>query len=273
MELLETSNNIFMSVITLLTDFGHKDWYVASMKGCILSLAPDAVCIDITHEIPPGDIRTAAFTLAQSYSDFPEQTIFLCVVDPGVGTKRSAIAIRLGRNYLVGPDNGTFSYLVDREKDRDIEIYKIENEIFFNKQPSHTFHGRDIFAPVSAHLAHGVVISKLGPRLEKIEKVNLPRATYFKRKAKGEILFIDHFRNAITNFIQKELEPNFQSNKIMLTVGDYIIPFVKTFGDVAEGELLGYYGSGGFVEIALNGGNAKEEISLRIEQKVEITLR
>jgi hypothetical protein len=261
-----------MSIITLLTDFGHKDWYVASMKGCILSLDPHAVCVDITHEIPPGNIRSAAFILAQCYSDFPEQTVFLCVVDPGVGTERSAIAIRLGRSYLVGPDNGIFSYLVDREKDRGVEIHKIENESFFHTQPSHTFHGRDIFAPVSAHLAQGAAIADLGPRLEKIVQLNLPRANYQKREAKGEILFIDHFGNAITNFTQMKLEPNFPSDKIILTVGNCILPHVKTFGDVAEGEPLAYYGSGGFLEIALNGGSATEKFNLHIEQKVEIKL-
>lgn len=262
-----------MSIITLLTDFGHKDWYVASMKGCILSIAPNAVCVDITHEIQPGDICSAAFILAQCFSDFPEQTVFLCVVDPGVGTERSAIAIRLGRSYLVGPDNGIFSYLVKREKDRGIEIHKIENESYIHKQPSHTFHGRDIFAPVSAHLAQGAAISDLGPRLEKIEQLILPRVDYQKSKAKGEILFIDHFGNVITNIMQMKLEPNFQSDKIILMVGNYIIPLVKTFGDVAVGESLAYYGSGGFVEIALNGGSAAEEFNLQIEQKVEITLR
>lgn len=262
-----------MSIITLLTDFGNKDWYVASMKGCIFSIAANAVCVDITHEIQPGDIRSAAFILAQCFSDFPEQTVFLCVVDPGVGTERSAIAIRLGRSYLVGPDNGIFSYLVKREKDRGIEIHKIENESYFHKRPSHTFHGRDIFAPVSAHLAQGAAISELGPRLEKIEQLILPRADYQKREAKGEILFIDHFGNAITNIMQMKLEPNFQSDKIMLTVGNYIIPLVTTFGDVAVGESLAYYGSGGFVEIALNGGSAAEEFNLQIEQKVEITLK
>ncbi len=261
-----------MSIITLLTDFGHKDWYVASMKGCILSLAPNAVCVDITHEIQPGDIRSAAFILAQCYGDFPEQTVFLCVVDPGVGTERSAIAIRLGRSYLVGPDNGIFSYLLEREKEREVEIHKIENEAFIHKQPSHTFHGRDIFAPVSAHLAQGTVISDLGPRLEKIEQLNLPRANYQKREAKGEIQFIDHFGNAITNIVQMKLEPNFPSDKIILTVGNKILPLVKTFGAVAEGEPLAYYGSGGFVEIAINGGSAAEEFNLHIEQNVEITL-
>lgn len=259
-----------MSTIALLTDFGQKDWYVASMKGCILRLAPAAICIDITHEVQPGDVRAAAFILAQCFHDFPEETVFLCVVDPGVGTERSAVAIRLGRSCLVGPDNGIFSYLLEREKDRDLEIYKIGNDTYFNKQPSHTFHGRDIFAPVSAHLVNGIAISALGPRLEKIKRLNWPQVNYQKEEAKGEILFIDHYGNAITNISQMQLEAKFPSSELILTVDSNIISLVKTFGDVAEGEPLAYYGSGGFVEIALNGASAAEEFNLQIEQKVKI---
>ena len=260
-----------MSIVAMLTDFGRKDWYVASMKGCIISLAPHTVCVDITHEIQPGDIRSAAFVLAQCFRDFPEQTVFLCVVDPGVGTKRSAIAVRLGRSYLVGPDNGLFSFLMERENEREVEIRLIENEAFFRGQPSHTFHGRDIFAPVSAHLANGVAISDLGLRLETIERLNWLQACYQQREATGEILFFDHYGNAITNIAQKELKSNLQSDKLNLNVRNNNFPLVKTFGEVAEGEPLAYFGSSGYVEIAINGGNAAKEFDLQIDQKVKIT--
>ena len=260
-----------MNIVAMLTDFGRRDWYVASMKGCILSLAPHTVCVDITHEIQPGNIRSAAFVLTQCFRDFPEQTVFLCVVDPGVGTERPAIAVRLGRAYLVGPDNGLFSFLMEREKECDVEIHVIENETFFRERPSLTFHGRDIFAPVSAHLAKGIAISDLGPRLKTIERLNWPQANYQQRGATGEILYLDHFGNAITNFTQKKLDSNLQSDKLNLTVGINIFPLVKTFGDVAEGEPLAYYGSCGFVEIAINGGNAAKDFNLHSEQKVEIT--
>ena len=259
-------------IITITTDFGHKGPFTAVMKGVILKHFADASIIDLTHDIPAHWPPEAGFWIDRSYQYFPKGSIHVAIVDPGVGTQREIIIAEYDGHVFMAPDNGLLAPILDKS---DI-VYHLA---YKNLQtlglpaPSATFHGRDIFAPVSAHLAQGAAISDLGPRLEKIEQLILPRADYQKREAKGEILFIDHFGNAITNIMQMKLEPNFQSDKIMLTVGNYIIPLVTTFGDVAVGESLAYYGSGGFVEIALNGGSAAEEFNLQIEQKVEITLK
>ncbi len=258
-----------MNTVAILTDFGRQDWYVASMKGCILRISPNANCVDITHEIKPGDVRSAAFVLAQCFREFPEQTIFLCVVDPGVGTDRNAIAIRLGQSYLVGPDNGIFSFLMGR----DYEIHLIENQKYIHARPSHTFHGRDIFAPVAGHLANGIKIAEIGPRIEELETLNWPQVNYQEMETRGEIVYIDHYGNAITNIIVADMEEKFQADKMRVLVGKDLFPLAKLFGNVADGNPLAYEGSGGYLEIAVNRGNAKKEFGLEVGQRVEIKIQ
>lgn len=163
--------------ITLLTDFGHQDVYVGVMKGVILSIDPQAQVIDLCHEIPPQDCRTASFQLLQAVPYFPPQTVHVVVVDPGVGTRRRAIALDLGVGYCVGPDNGVFSLVGDRyPPQRVVEL--TQPQFWRTPNPSATFHGRDIFAPVAAHLAAGTDLARLGSAIEPDSLVRLPHLTY-----------------------------------------------------------------------------------------------
>ncbi|HEU5459805.1 MAG TPA: SAM-dependent chlorinase/fluorinase [Pyrinomonadaceae bacterium] len=150
-------------MITLLTDFGTVDYFVGAVKGAILSVNPRVVIVDITHEIPPQDVEAAAFTLLASYQTFPLGTIHVAVVDPGVGSARRPIVVRAGKQFFVGPDNGIFTYIYDREPSH--QVVHVTSEKYFRPSPSSTFHGRDIFAPVAAELSNGVKPEALGPRI------------------------------------------------------------------------------------------------------------
>jgi len=184
-----------MRLITLLTDFGMKDWFVGAMKGVILSLQPRATVVDITHEIPTGDVRAGAFALAASYWLFPRGTIHLAVVDPGVGSQRKAIAVRTTDYVFLGPDNGVLSWALARQKVR--AIHALENEHYFLRNVSRTFHGRDIFSPVAAHLSRGVSIKRLGPPLLDFQRLEWPEPRQRKGRIEGQVVYIDRFGNAI----------------------------------------------------------------------------
>src|SRR5687767_8873684 len=187
-----------MPIITLLTDFGARDYFVGAMKGVILSLNPEATIVDITHEIPPQDIQAAAFNLLACYRDFPAGTIHVAVVDPGVGSDRRAILVKCANQFFIGPDNGLFSWI--REREGKFSAWQITNEQFFRNPVSSTFHGRDVFAPVAAALSKGVAPAEVGPPLERIVMLAplLPRAT--ADAIEGFLIHIDRFGNCITNF-------------------------------------------------------------------------
>ena len=186
-----------MSVITLTTDFGTRDWFVGTMKGVIASIAPRSTVVDLTHDLPPGDIRGGAFALAASHRFFPKGTIHVAVVDPGVGSRRKAIAVQTAKGVFVGPDNGVLSWALAKEKIR--AIHALENEAYFLQPVSRTFHGRDIFAPVAAHLSRGVPIQKLGPALKDFVRLDWPEPRVRRGGFEGEVVYIDRFGNAITN--------------------------------------------------------------------------
>ena len=152
-----------LPVITLLTDFGTADYFVGAVKGAILSVNPSAIVVDITHEIPPQDIEAGAFTLLAAYKTFPAGTIHVVVIDPGVGSTRRPIIVSANEQFFVGPDNGLFTYIYDREPSH--RIFHVTSDRYFRPEPSSTFHGRDIFAPVAAALSKGVVLKSLGWRL------------------------------------------------------------------------------------------------------------
>jgi hypothetical protein len=164
-----------MRLITLTTDFGTRDWFVGTMKGVVLGIHPPATVVDLTHEIPPGDIRAGAFALMTACRFFPKGTVHVAVVDPGVGSRRRAIAVQTANSCFVGPDNGVLSWALMREKIKTIRL--LENREFFLEPVSHTFHGRDIFAPVAAHLSRGVAVSRLGRELKDFVRLPWPCAT------------------------------------------------------------------------------------------------
>ena len=187
-----------MQIITLLTDFGTQDYFVGAMKGVILSINPSVRIVDITHDVPAQDIEAAAFSLLACYRDFPAGTIHVAVVDPGVGSNRRALAIECARQIFVGPDNGIFSWICEREgSSRAIHL---NNEAFFRHPVSKTFHGRDIFAPVAAALSTGVAMTELGEKLIEYARLDpLLAAVRSDGRVEGRVIHIDRFGNCITN--------------------------------------------------------------------------
>lgn len=265
-------------IITLLTDFGEEDGYVGAMKGVIKSIAPHVDLVDITHSISPHDIMKAAFALNSSYEYFPAGTIHLVVVDPGVGTERKGLAIscKKGRQskgyFFVGPDNGVFSFVVDREK--VAYVVELENNDYFLKNISNTFHGRDIFSPVAAYLALDVDIKNFGKKLEgDIVRLKFPEIKVNSKKIEGEIVEIDRFGNLITN-IPSSLLNQVSKERFIIRIGSIEISVVcRSYGFGKIGEPMAISGSSGYLEIALNKESAQKKLGFRIGDKVNVFRR
>jgi len=240
------------SVITLLTDFGTADYFVAAVKGVILTINPHVSIVDLTHEIPPQDIESGAFTLLTCYRDFPPDTIHMAVVDPGVGSLRRPVVVRAGHHYFVGPDNGLFSYVYDSETSH--KTFHIANDEYFRADPSPTFHGRDIFGPVAAALSKGVKPRKLGPRIfDEVRLAPLSPVKNDKGKLRGRIIHIDRFGNCITNFTRAHLPNGAQPE---LRVKRKVIREFRQFFAEGDDGLFAIWGSAGFLELAINGSSA-----------------
>lgn len=255
-------------IITLLTDFGLEDGYVGSLKGIILGICPAARIIDITHLVPPQDIRAGGFILHTVYRDFPAGAIHLAVVDPGVGTERCGLVIQTPNYFFVGPDNGLFSWVLKNEP--DAEARKLENGEFWCSTVSSTFHGRDIFAPVAAHLATGVPAAALGPpRIAHIAEWST--VSRHGSTLKGEVLHVDHFGNVITN-LDRETLNNFAPIRrlVIHAAGRAIGGLCSTYGSEPPGAALVIIGSHGFLEIAVNRGNAARILNLRAGDTVMV---
>ncbi|MCA1579482.1 MAG: SAM-dependent chlorinase/fluorinase [Acidobacteria bacterium] len=243
------------SVVTLLTDFGTADYFVGAVKGVILTINPHVSIVDITHEIPPQDIEAGAFTLLTCYRDFPAGTIHMTIVDPGVGSTRRPIVVSAGSHYFVGPDNGLFSYVLDREPSP--QTFHVTAREYFREEPSSTFHGRDIFAPVAAALSKGVKPDQLGPQIE--NEVRLPLLLPAKRpegKVEGRIIHIDRFGNCITNLTRADLPET--EGKTLLINGTVIKAFRQFYADEdgSENQIFAIWGSAGFLELSVSGASA-----------------
>ncbi len=257
-----------MSIITLTTDFGTADWFVGSMKGVILGISPRATIIDITHDIPAGDIRAGAFALAVSYQCFPRNTVHCVVVDPGVGSGRAAIMVRSADYFFVGPDNGVLSFALAREKIQ--EIRRLENEVCFRKPVSNTFHGRDIFAPVAARLTQGIMIDALGPALSDYVRLDWPQPNLVGNTLMGQIVYIDRFGNAITN-VEGSLLSGLGQRALKVSVrGQESCELKRFYQEAPPGQAVAVVGSSGFVEIAVNGGNAAQTLGLKLGDPVGV---
>lgn len=262
-------------VIALLTDFGLDDNYVGIMKGTILSINPNVEIVDITHSIEPGNIRQGAFILMTSVKYFPEDTIFVAVVDPGVGSNRNALCAKAGKFYFVAPDNGILTYTLQNYK--NLKIHFFTNEKYQLENPSKTFHGRDIFAPLSAYLAMNIEISELGEETKFSKIVQLPSLKcYYDSFGNliGEVVHIDRFGNIITSLSSNALGINMhnilkQDLKWKFEIGHTKIKNISmTYSDVEEGEFLAYIGSSGFLEFGIRNGNAAKKIGAYIGQLV-----
>lgn len=244
------------SLITLLSDFGAQDVYVGVMKGVIAQINPGLQVIDLTHQIPPQDIAAGRFCLMSAYSYFPASTVHVAVVDPGVGSQRRGVAVKFAGGYLVGPDNGLLSGVLSLSPVQ-AAVELTNPDYWRSPHPSSTFHGRDIFAPVGAHLASGVSIEQLGNPIAPDSLVHLSLPYQHEAEIRGCIQYIDTFGNLITN-IPAAAVKGFWSVKVK----DFVIPSGKTYSDRQVGELIALGGSHGWVEIAVNGGSAQSRLQL-----------
>ncbi|WP_438315942.1 SAM hydrolase/SAM-dependent halogenase family protein [Candidatus Caldatribacterium sp. SIUC1] len=261
-----------MKLVVLLTDWGTKSYYQGVVKGVIKKVAPEVEVIDLTHEVEPFNVREAMHVLVRAYQDFPPGTVFMAVVDYGVGTERKAIAFETESGYFfVGPDNGLFTLVA--EEDKILRIVELENpEYFYKPIPSSSFHGRDIFAPVSAYLAKGVDLSAFGRRLEGLVLLPYEKARKENGEIIGEVAFFDRFGNVETNIpgiLLKDLK-FFSTVTIKKDGGEFVATYCRTYGDVAEGELLIHTDSSGFLEIAVNQGNAREKLKLQGGERIAV---
>ena len=257
-----------MSVITLTTDFGHNDWFVGTMKGVIATINPSAKVIDITHGIPSGDIRAGAFALMAGYGYFPRKTIHVAVVDPGVGSKRGTVAIETTDHIFLGPDNGVLSWAVRGEEIKSIR--SIENRKLALKEISSTFHGRDVFAPAAAHLSKGIKVSRVGSPRGDFQELAWPTPEYRDGALHGEVVYIDHFGNAITNIGTGELS-GFNGVEIRTSVGRSVIEGrFQCYADGKPGRPEVLVSSSGLLEIAINRGSAAAQLKLRVGTPVRV---
>lgn len=252
-------------LITLLTDFGTTDYFVAAVKGVILAANPNACLVDITHEIAPQDIEAGAFTLLAACSSFPAGTIHLAVVDPGVGSSRRPILIKAGEQFFVGPDNGIFSYVCDQSAGP--EIVHLTNTKYFRRPVSPTFNGRDIFAPVAAALSNGTRPSELGEKINDCVKLKpLKAETSLSGEIIGRIIHIDRFGNCVTNITQAELTPNMIAAGAKLQLKRKVVKSFRSYfaeDTASKDEVFAIWGSAGFLEIATAGESAVKVLKAR----------
>lgn len=247
-----------MRIITLMTDFGLEDGYVASMKGVILGIFPTAVLVDVSHLVPPQDICAGAFLLATVYRHFPAGTVHLVVVDPGVGTSRRGLVVTGGDYCFVGPDNGLFSWVLQEES--EWQAYSLDNPCYRRAEVSSTFHGRDIFAPAAAHLLAGVPAGAFGAPCTPIA-ADWSRVVRGTQRMSGVVIHIDHFGNVITNLRDRDVQCMSAGEGLLLTIGPHrVTRFIDTYAEAEPGEPAALIGSSGFLEIAVNRGNAAERL-------------
>jgi hypothetical protein len=257
-------------IITLTTDFGLKDPYVAEMKAVILSICPGAMIVDISHQIEKFDVKMGAFVLASACPYFPKGTINVAVVDPGVGTKRRPLCIQTRHGHFIGPDNGV---LVLAAKAQGMEhVYEITNSNFMLPNVSNTFHGRDIFSPAAAHLANGKLPSDLGRETRKITTPEFAKVVRKKAGLVGEVIHVDDFGNIVTNVGEKDLAPlgAVKSVKVRVENAWFTMRFCRAYGEVEPKEPLALIGSRNFLELSVNQGNASRVFNVKNGDKIVV---
>ena len=253
------------SLITLTTDFGTRDGYVAQMKGVIYTINPKATVIDVAHDIQPFNIVEGALVLKGLARYYPEGTIHVAVVDPGVGSTRRALALRCGERIYLGPDNGLFSLLMLAAG--TCQVREICNRDYMRPDPHPTFHGRDVFAPVAAHMSEGVPLEVLGPEVADSVLLDLPEPVRTDRGINGEIIHVDRFGNLTTNISASMLNKPFAH----LRAGTvYIRRLSSYFGEVGEGRPLALINSFGYLEISVNRRNASEVLGIGRGDKIRL---
>ncbi len=256
-------------IITLTTDFGDESGYAGVMKGVILTVNPDCQIIDITHRVSQQNVEEAAFLLNNSFSYFPEHSIHVVVVDPGVGSERKPILIETDKYWFVGPDNGIFSFIFLMEGFK--KVWEITNKSYFLPEVSSTFHGRDIFAPVAAHLSLGVSAEELGKELKGFVMLKDLEPKVEAGVIKARVVYADHFGNLISN-ISKDLFSRLVADKSFnISVGGEIIQKLSlSYADVRDGEVLALFGSSQWLEISVKNGNCQKELDIKKGAEINI---
>lgn len=258
-------------LITLTTDFGLQDHYVSAMKAVMLGIAPNARFVDISHEIPPQDIMAGAWVVRNTAFLYPPNTVHLVVVDPGVGTSRHPVALKVKDQYFVGPDNGIFSLFFN---EYEYNAYKLNNSTYWREGVSKTFHGRDIFAPVAAHISNGVELKDIGEPIDELVTYHWAVPIADKDGLQGWVVHIDRFGNLVTNISEELIDDHLKRKNVKIYVGNTMLnKIVTTFGDVEEGEPAAFIGSSGMLEIGINKGNAGRMLSVDKGAQISIVLQ
>lgn len=254
--------------IALMTDFGSRDPYVGIMKGVILGINPSAVLVDVCHDLDLGDVKSASFALSLAFPYFPAGTIYVVVVDPEVGSGRRALAVSVEDKFIVCPDNGILSWILRRHQ---LSVAVETEEEYCLPHISHTFHGRDVFSAVAAHLSNGLSLSKLGRTADDLVVLPLPEVIRRDKRIEGEVIYIDRFGNLITNITSDDLAQLPDPASARVNIGSIEIPGVRrTYADAVRGYAVAVLGSSGFLEIAVNGGSAAQSLGSSIGSHVLI---
>jgi S-adenosylmethionine hydrolase len=256
--------------ITITTDFGTKDGFVGTMRGVIWKICPDAQIADITNEIAPQNVQEGAIALWRAYPFFPNGTVHLAVVDPGVGTQRRPIAAKLGSHYFVAPDNGLLTPIIEdaEQKGLPVKFVHLTNQTFWLQDVSHTFHGRDIFAPVAAYLAKGAQLSELGPAITDVIRSPLPKPEKTAAGWKAQIAVIDIFGNLTTNLPASAVEGN--SQLTFRLKGVEVKGLIASYGQRKPGDLVALVDSEGYIEIAVVNGSGAKKLNAQVGDSVEV---
>ncbi|MBN1542488.1 SAM-dependent chlorinase/fluorinase [candidate division KSB1 bacterium] len=253
-------------IIALLTDFGDRDGYVGILKGVILRIAPSAVLVDLAHQIDPGDVQSAAFVLGRSFSWFPPKTIHVVVVDPGVGSDRRPLLVESRNGIFIAPDNGVLNWVF--WQDPTAIVRRLNNPHYFLTPVSTTFHGRDIFAPVAAHLVNGVSVEDLGTAIADFQSPPKPPVQTTANGLAGQVVYIDRFGNCVTNLSPQDWRHcSFVASHVG---GTAISGLYSTYSAVSAGSLLNLIGSHGYLEIACYQGSATETLDLHVRDAVHV---
>ncbi len=255
-------------LITLLTDFGARDAFVGIMKGVILGINPAVTLVDLSHEVPPQDVVAGALLLRSAVAFFPPGTIHVAVVDPGVGSARRALLIETPRAFFIGPDNGLLSLAVLAEE--VVRITHLTETKHFLTPCSDTFHGRDVFAPVAAHLSLGVAPGQFGPTVTTMERLRLPSVEREGTRLVGRVIYIDHFGNLITNVTEADLRPFSRENLLVSIDGVQIRGVATSYASVAVGAPVALIDSWGMLEIAVRNGSAAQRFDIQLEHPVHL---
>ena len=259
-----------MSVLSLLTDFGTQDGFIGVMKGIIWGICPEVQIADISHQIQPQNVRQGALTLSRVAPFFEDGTVHVAVVDPGVGTRRRAIAAQLGMQFCVAPDNGLLTLIIQdaEEKHLPIKFVELNNTSYWLHDITSTFHGRDIFAPVGAHLAAGVPLEKLGTIIDDPILLDFPKATKRDYGWEAHITLIDHFGNLRTDLLAEKIEGQAQ----IRVLGEKIDGMKKSYGHQKAGNLIATEDSNGYLEIAIVNGSAAKRLDAKIGDLVKVVI-